>query len=61
LAVAAYKSKVSKMLLQSICKKLAADPGNDQRDQQLFALRSLLEKADCPLYSDLIAQLEKNI
>jgi hypothetical protein len=40
---------------------LAADPGNDQRDQQLFALRSLLEKADCPLYSDLIAQLEKNI
>jgi hypothetical protein len=60
-AVAAYKSADSKLLLQHIFKKIATSGQTDARDQQLFALRALLEKADCPLYSDLITQLEKTI
>lgn len=61
-AVAAYKSKESKVILESIWKKITtAYPQGNQRDEKLFALHGVIEKINCPLYSDILVALENSI
>lgn len=62
LAVAAYKNKESKVVLESIWKKIkTAYPQGDQRDERIFALHNIIEKINCPLYSDILVALESGI
>ncbi|RZJ27677.1 MAG: hypothetical protein EOO48_11390 [Flavobacterium sp.] len=60
-AIAAYKNKESKIALEAICNKISASYQGSQRDEKLFALHGIIEKINCPLYSDLLLKLEKNI
>jgi hypothetical protein len=61
-AVAAYRSAESKNVLESICKKITTTyPKGNLRDERLFALHGIIEKINCPLYSDILLRLEKTI
>ncbi len=60
-AIAAYKNSESKSCLESICKKITTTYDGSQRDDKLFALHGIIEKINCPLYSDILLKLEKTI
>ena len=62
-AIAAYKSKESKTVLESIWKKIESSlpQRSSQRDEGLFALHGIIEKINCPLYSDILVALESGI
>jgi hypothetical protein len=62
-AIAAYKSKESKLVLESIWKKIEASypEGSSQRDERIFTLHNIIEKINCPLYSDILVALESGI
>jgi hypothetical protein len=61
-AVAAYRSAESRNVLESICKKITTEyPKGNLRDERLFALHGIIEKINCPLYTDILLRLEKTI
>jgi hypothetical protein len=62
-AIAAYKSKESKLVLESIWKKIEASypQGSSQRDERIFTLHNIIEKINCPLYSDILVAIESGI
>lgn len=60
-AIAAYKNQESKTALEKICNKITSSYEGDQRYERLFALHGIIEKINCPLYSDILVRLEKNI
>jgi hypothetical protein len=62
-AIAAYKSNESKVVLKSIWKKIEASypEGSSQRDERIFTLHGIIEKINCPLYSDILVALEGGI
>lgn len=61
-AIAAYRSKESKTILESICKKIVmTNRAGFSKDECLFRLHSIIEKINCPLYNDILLHLEKTI
>lgn len=60
-AIAAYRNQESKNALETICEKITTTCNGSQRDEKLFALHGIIEKVDCPLYTEILEKLEKNI
>jgi hypothetical protein len=61
-AVAAYRSRESKTILETICKKITmTNREGFSKDESLFRLHGIIEQINCPIYSDLLLRLEKTI
>ena len=57
-AIASYRNQESKTVLETIYNKISTSYAGNQRDERLFALHGIIEKINCPLYSDILLKLE---